>query len=161
MVQEFSKDAVIFYASPPQFRHPSDNISITFDHEQPYLRTMMSLIKNCDYFVGIDSVGQHIARAFNKPGTIIMGATNEINFSYPGHFQIIRKENHDPVYIPWRLSEFDCEFVNRENDGIMDFTDEDLDVIISTVQAKIVSSDVATVEAFAAEHIDFNVGKYD
>lgn len=145
IVKELSKDAVIFYASQPQFRHPNDNISVTFDCKQPYLRTMMGLIKHCDYFIGIDSVGQHIARAFNKPGTVLMGATNELNFSYPDHFELIRKEGREPIYSPWRLADFDCDFANRENDGIMDFSETELDQIIQTIQNKIGSSSIEKI----------------
>lgn len=137
IVKELNKDAVVFYASQPHFRHPNDTMSITFDDKQPYLRTMMGLIKYCDYFIGIDSVGQYMARAFNKSGTVLMGATNEINFSYPDYFNIVRKADKKPIYAPWRLAEFDCEFANRENDGIMDFTDEELNSVIATVQEKI------------------------
>lgn len=137
IVKELSKDAVIFYASQPQFRHPNDTLSVTFDDKQPYLRTMMGLIKHCDYFVGIDSVGQHMARAFNKPGTVLMGATDETNFSYKDHFQIIRKENRKPTYSPWRLADLDCDFANRENDGIMDFSEAEVQKIIQSVQERI------------------------
>lgn len=145
IVKELSKDAVIFYASQPQFRHPNDNVSVKFDDKQPYLRTMMGLIKYCDYFIGIDSVGQHIARTFDKPGTVLMGATDEMNFSYPDHFNIVRKEGRKPIYSPWRLTELDCDFANRENDGIMDFTSTELSNIISSIQDKIASSTVKQV----------------
>lgn len=137
IVKELSKDAVIFYASQPQFRHPSDSISVTFDDKQPYLRTMMGLIKHSDYFVGVDSVGQHMARAFDKKGTVLMGATNDLNFTYPDYFTLARKENRTPVYSPWRLADFDCEFANRENDGIMDFSDVELDDIIESIKSQI------------------------
>lgn len=145
IVKELNKDAVIFYASHPQFRHPNDTISIPFDDKQPYLRTMMGLIKHCDYFVGIDSVGQHMARAFNKPGTVLMGSTNETNFSYPDYFELIRKNDREPIYSPWRLADFDCDFANRENDGIMDYTDDELNKIITSIQNKIGSSTVTKV----------------
>jgi hypothetical protein len=137
IVKHLSKDAVIFYASQYQFRHPNDKFSISFDDKLPYLRTMIGLIKHCDYFVGIDSVGQHIARSFNKPGTVLMGSTDEKNFSYPEHFDIFRKTNQKPVYSPWRLSEIDCDFANRENNEIMNFSSEELCNIISSIQNKI------------------------
>lgn len=145
IVTELGKDAVIFYASQPQFRHPKDNISISFDDKQPYLRTMMGLIKHCDYFIGIDSVGQHIARSFNKPGTILMGSTNETNFSYPDHFNTVRKSGRTPVYSPWRLADFDCDFSNRENDGIMDFTKDELNSVIQKVKEEIGVLSVAKI----------------
>jgi len=145
IVKELSKDAVVFYASHPQFRHPNDNLSVTFDDKQPYLRTMMGLIKYSNHFVGVDSVGQHMARAFNKEGTVIMGSTSETNFSYQDHFKLFRKANRTPVYSPWRVADFDCDFANRENDGIMDFSEDEIKEIIQHVQNKIGASTVTKI----------------
>jgi hypothetical protein len=93
----------------------------------------MGLIYHCDLFVGCDSVGQHIARASNKPGIILMGGTDERNYSYPNHFTIVRKEEHTPVYSPWRLSDIDVEFADRANDGAMDLNNEEFSGILNLV----------------------------
>jgi hypothetical protein len=37
------------------------------------------------------------------------------------------------VYTPWRLSDVDVEFADRENNGIMDFNTEEMKDIISIV----------------------------
>lgn len=140
IVQALSNDAIIFYASLPAFRHQNDTLSISFDEIPSYHRTLMGLIYHCDYYLGCCSVGQHIARAFNKPGLVAMGGTNEINFSYPNHFTIYRKKNRYPTYMPWRLSEVDCEFADRENEGLMKFTDTELNEIISIVKQNIGAS---------------------
>lgn len=137
IVQELSMFATVIYASMPQFRHPEDNISITFDEHQPYLRVLTSFIDQCDYYVGVCSVGQHIARALKKPGAVIMGGTNENSFSYPEHFAILRKEGVFPVYTPWRLSDADCEFSNRANEGVMDFTDEEIQEICEFIKYRV------------------------
>lgn len=135
VVREISKHAVVLYVGSPELRHPNDNISIPLDEYQPYLRTIMSVISQCDFFVGICSVGQHMARAFNKQGLVLMGATLEQNFSYPNHFKIFRKEGRIPYYTPWRLSEVDCEFSDRMNEGIMHYTEEELDNIIDIIKS--------------------------
>lgn len=140
IIQQLQNDCVILYASAPECRSNKDNISITFDHMHPYHRTLMSMIYHCDLFVGCCSVGQHVARAFNAPGLVIMGGTNEKNFSYPEHFTIYRKNNRKPVYVPWRLSEIDCEFADRENNGLMSFDDKEIDEIISIIKKEISSS---------------------
>ena len=140
IVQSLSTDSTILYASLPEFKHPNDIHSISFDEIQPYHRTLMALIYHCDYFVGCCSVGQHIARAFNKPGLIIMGGTNEVNFSYPNHFKIYRKKDKSPKYIPWRLSEIDCEFMDRENDGLMKFNEQEIDEILKIIKNEVGSS---------------------
>lgn len=146
IVQVLSNDAIIFYASLPVFRHPNDSFSISFDEIPFYHRTLMGLIYHCDYYLGCCSVGQHVARAFNKPGLVVMGGTNEINFSYPNHFTIYRKKNRYQKYVPWRLSEVDCEFADRENEGLMKFTDTELNEIISIVKQNIGSSSTEKFE---------------
>lgn len=140
IVQSLSNDAIVLFASMPEFRQANDTLSISFDHMQPYHRMLMCMIYHCDYFVGCCSLGQHIARAFNKPGLIAMGGTNEVNFSYPKHFTIYRKPNTTPQYVPWRLSEIDCEFADRANDGLMNFTENELNQIIKIIKQNIGSS---------------------
>jgi hypothetical protein len=137
IVKELSKHVTIVYASMPQFRHPNDNVSIPFDEHQPYWRVFTSFIQQCDYYVGVCSSGQHIAKAFNKPGAILMGSTDERSFSYPDHFAILRKEGRTPVYSPWRLSDGDCEFADRSNEGIMDFSDEEIKDICELIVERV------------------------
>jgi ADP-heptose:LPS heptosyltransferase len=140
IVQYINNDCVILYASQTELRPITDKFSVTFDHIQPYHRTLMSMIYHCDLFVGCCSVGQHVARSLNKPGLILMGGTSEYNYSYPDHFTIYRKPNRIPQYVPWRLSDVDCEFVDRANDGIINFTDTELDQIIDIIKQKLSSS---------------------
>lgn len=134
IAREISNDAVVLFASQPNLRHSHDNITISFDEHFPYIRVLTSFIEQCDYFVGVCSVGQHIARAFNRPGLIVMGGTSEKNFSYPDHFNIFRKKDRVPHYTPWRLAEGDCEFSDRMNDGIMDFNLQELTEIVSIIK---------------------------
>lgn len=140
IVKNISKNATVVYASQPQFRHPNDTFSISVDEYQPYIRTLIGLISECDFYVGICSLGQHIARCFNKPSLILMGATNEQNFSYPNMFEIYRKKDRKPFYSPWRVSEVDCEFADRMNDGIMDFTKEEINEIIEKINLNITNN---------------------
>jgi hypothetical protein len=153
IVKALKNDAAIVYTSQPQFRHPNDKYSIAIDEYKPYLRTMMGLISECDYFVGVCSVGQHMARAFNKPGLVLMGATMEQNFSYPEHFTIYRKKDRVPEYSPWRLFDTDCEFSNRQNDGIMDFTNDELKEIIKIIKTNI--ADTNSIN-FDEKHLEAN-----
>jgi ADP-heptose:LPS heptosyltransferase len=89
------------------------------------LRFYMAMISQCDYFVGVDSVGQHMARAFNKPGLVIMGSTFEKNVTYPDHFKIYRN-GVKPTYSPIRIGGIDCEFADRSNDGVMKFSEKEI-----------------------------------
>jgi hypothetical protein len=38
-----------------------------------------------------------------------------------------------PTYSPIRISGIDCEFADRMNDGIMNFTDKQIDEMVSIV----------------------------
>jgi ADP-heptose:LPS heptosyltransferase len=122
LVQKISPDALIVFFGDKQFKHPGDQTSLYLENHNPDLRMFMSLINQCDYFVGVDSVGQHMAKALGKPGLVIMGATSETNVSYPDHFSIFRN-GKEPVYSPIRLTGIDCEFADRANDGIMTFSE--------------------------------------
>lgn len=127
MIERLSKDALIFFFGQPELRHPGDTISVNLTAFSPDLRMYMALISECDYFIGCDSVGQHMARAFDRPGAVFMGSTFEKNVTYPDHFRIIRNKGKTPVYSPIRVGGVDGDFADRLNDGIMTFTKDQLD----------------------------------
>lgn len=139
LISEMNKYALVLNASPPNFRHSQDTYSMFFDDPNAnYFRRLMAFVYHCDYFVGCDSVGQHIARAFNKPGLVIMGATDEINYSYPEHFTVYRKPDRSPAYSPWRLSDVDVEFADRMNSGIMDFNQKEISDILGIIRKDVI-----------------------
>ena len=39
------------------------------------LRQWAGIIANADYFLGCDSVGQHLVHAMDKKGTVVIGST--------------------------------------------------------------------------------------
>jgi hypothetical protein len=126
-----SQDAVVLYFGPDEFIHPGDNFMMNVKNMSNIdLRFYMAMISQCDYFVGVDSVGQHMARAFNKPGLIIMGSTFEKNVTYPEHFKIYRN-GVKPTYSPIRIGGIDCEFADRSNDGVMKFGEKEIREIYS------------------------------
>lgn len=139
MIYNLSKDYTVIYFGEKQFYHPGDNYSISFFDNGADLRMYMSLIANCNYFIGVDSVGQHMARAFNKPGTVILGATLESNVSYSNHFHIHRNQ-HVPTYVPIRMSNIDCEFANNLNSTTMLFDEVDIKKIMDQTNAQQLSS---------------------
>ena len=79
--------------------------------------------EEADYFVGVDSVGQHMARAVGTPGTVIFGSTFPVNTSYPDYFQIIEKPGIRK-YSPIRLAGLDTMLANRINEKLMDFEEK-------------------------------------
>lgn len=128
-----SNKYLVVYFGDKNFIHPGDNVTWKPSEElQADLRFWMACINGCDYFLGVDSVGQHMARSFNKKGTVIMGSTFEINVSYPGHFKFFRN-GLTPTYDPIRLSPADCEFSQRSNDCIMDFNNNQITELCNLV----------------------------
>jgi ADP-heptose:LPS heptosyltransferase len=102
------------------------------------IRMWSAIVEASDYFIGCDSVGQHMAYAFNKPGTVILGSTFAKNITYPDHFQIIQKQPVDIKYCPIRICDgLDSDLANRYNDTCMDFTDAETNDIITKIKTDI------------------------
>ena len=99
----------------------------------PDLRAWSAIIEASDYFIGCDSVGQHMARAFDIPGTVILGSTYAENISYPDYFQIIENENVAKTYSPIRACGFDSHLADRLNDRLMDFDDDQIGKIYTQI----------------------------
>jgi hypothetical protein len=103
------------------------------------LRMWASLIKVCDYFVGVDSVGQHMARAVNTKGTVIYGSTFPINTSYPDYFQILEKEG-PKKYSPIRITGLDSTLADRYNESLMEFSEKEIkeiyDAIVTNIEKR-------------------------
>jgi hypothetical protein len=135
LVAELSKDYNIVYMG----EHKLDvvNLPIFQPTEQMPLRAWAAIIESADYFIGCDSVGQHMAYAFDVPGTVICGSTFPINTTYPEHFNIVEKKGATRVYSPIRISGFNCEEADRLNDALMDFSKEELKQIIANIREHI------------------------
>jgi ADP-heptose:LPS heptosyltransferase len=137
IAKNLSEDYLVVYFGEKEFIHPGDNFSWKPCVEiQTDIRFWMTCIYFCDYFLGVDSLGQHIARSFEKEATIIMGSTFEKNVSYPEHFNFFRNE-HTPVYSPIRIDGIDCEFADRSNNNCMAFSNEQLNNLCETVREQI------------------------
>lgn len=96
------------------------------------LRMWSAFIDAADYFVGCDSVGQHIARSLNKPGTVIIGSTFASNTSYPNFFNIVEKDV-PKVYSPIRISGLESHLADRVNETTVEFTDEEINGIYASI----------------------------
>jgi len=135
LIYEMSKDNVVLFFGPKELYHPGDKYSVEFFSNNPDIRLYMTMIHLCDYFVGVDSLGQHVARAMNKPGMVIMGSTFEENVSYKDHFTIYRN-NQTPIYVPIRIANQDITLTESLNSGIMDFTEDDLNNMLEKINVK-------------------------
>lgn len=98
------------------------------------LRQWAGLIRGADYFIGCDSVGQHIADAVGTASTVITGSTYPINISHPENkkFTIIDMGEKEREYSPIRIAP--DEMCDRLNDGLMKMQDSDIDKVIKSVQ---------------------------
>lgn len=132
IVNNLSKDYNIIYFG----EHMLSSDSVSFKC-QAQLRIWAGIIDYSDYFIGCDSVGQHFAYTFNKPGTVILGSTFAENISYPDHFQILYRSNHDVMYSPIRIQNIDSDLADRYNDTCMDFTEKEIDELIEKIRSDI------------------------
>ena len=96
------------------------------------LRMWSAFIDAADYFIGCDSVGQHMARALNKPGTVVLGSTFAINTTYPDYFNIIERDI-PKTYSPIRISELECHLADRVNESTIEFTDEEINKMYESI----------------------------
>jgi hypothetical protein len=121
----------LIFMGEPEYQIQTD----TYSYKMPMgtdLRMWAALIEQVDYLVGIDSVGQHMARAVNTPGTVIFGSTFPYNTSYPDWFQIIERDT-PKKYSPIRIAGLDSQLADRFNDSCMDFDAEEINEVYQQI----------------------------
>jgi len=96
-------------------------------------RGWAGVIELADYFIGVDSLGQHLAYSVGTPSSVILGSTFAVNISYPNTHNIIEKEGFEKEYSPIRLAQFDSHLADRLNDGVIDFSERELDDIFTNI----------------------------
>jgi hypothetical protein len=132
--EKLSKNYNVIFFGESSFKMPEDTFTNKIDNIS--IRDWASIIDAADYFVGVDSVGQHMARSVGKPGTVIYGSTFAVNTSYPDYFQIWEKPGIKK-YSPLRLSELESGLANRINEGLMDLTEKEIKEIFDKIVADI------------------------
>lgn len=97
------------------------------------IRHWAGIINEADYFLGCDSVGQHIAYMLDKPATVVVGSTFKENVSYPDYdkFDILDMGEGRRRYSPIRITV--DEVADRTNEGIMVMNDKIEEVIAESV----------------------------
>jgi ADP-heptose:LPS heptosyltransferase len=101
------------------------------------LRRWMGVINAADYFLGCDSVGQHLAVALNRPATVVIGGTYKENVSYPSckKLKIIDLGEGKRMYAPIRLCS--SEIADSNNEKLMTVDDAILTKIMLSVDSNI------------------------
>lgn len=94
------------------------------------LRQWASLLKQCNLFLGCDSVGQHLCNALDIPAVAVFGSTYPINVSYPetDTFRVVDLGENSRRYSPIRITQ--DEYIDRCNERLMYMTDEIEDYVL-------------------------------
>lgn len=122
LVRKLGQKYNMIFFGEPEFQLKEDTYAAKYTCD---LRQWGALIQEADYFLGCDSVGQHLARSVGTPGTVIFGSTFPINTSYPDYFQILDRSTHKK-YSAIRIAGLDVSLANRLNESTMTFTDKEL-----------------------------------
>ncbi len=101
------------------------------------LTTWAGIINASDFFLGCDSMGQHIAYALDKPTTVVIGSTFPENISYPDakNFHIVDNGKEKRKYSPIRITMDEC--CDRNNEELMLLDDTKIKEVIKSIRDKI------------------------
>jgi hypothetical protein len=139
IINELKRDYGVIIMSEIHFPLEKDEDKGKYKVARPQIADMRlwaSIISASDHFLGCDSMGQHIARAFDKTATVVLGSTYPENISYPEckDFDIIDVAKDRRRYSPIRIS-IDDE-IDRYNDEAMEMTKEQIAQVISSVRKR-------------------------
>jgi len=104
----------------------------------PSLRDWAAIIEAADYFIGCDSCGQHMRKAFDKKASVVIAGTHKTNTTY-NDFHIIER---DVPFYPdsMRISGFQSHMSSRLNEPRIDYTQEEIEnayhEIIENIEGK-------------------------
>jgi hypothetical protein len=129
LAKKLSQRYNLIFFGEPDFQLKEDTYASKYTCD---LRQWTALIGEADYFLGVDSVGQHIARALGVPGSVIFGSTYPINTSYPDYFNII-DNGSTRKYCPIRIAGLDVSLSHRLNESTMKYTDKELNDIYTSI----------------------------
>ena len=139
IINDLKKDYGIVIMSEIHFPLEEDEDKSKYKVARPQISDMRlwsSIINASDHFLGCDSMGQHIAKAFGKTATVVTGSTYPENISYPNDrdFDIIDIGLDRRKYSPIRITMDDV--IDRYNDESMEMTSEQIKNVISSVKKR-------------------------
>lgn len=149
LINELKKDYGIILMSQIPIQTGEDN-AIAWP-QNIGIRQWMGVINAADYFLGCDSLGQHIAYALGKPATVVIGSTFPENISYQDekNFDIIDVGREKRRYSPMRIVM--DESIDRNNEALMVLKEENFKQIIESVKQRIGSSSKDVKSKFGAK----------
>ena len=138
IINALKKDYAVIIMSEVHFATEEDESKYPIARPQlSDMRVWSAVIEIADHFLGCDSMGQHIARAFDKTATVVVGSTYPENISYPGHkdFDIIDVGDGRREYAPIRITM--DERVDRFNDEAMELNKKQIDEVIASCRKRL------------------------
>lgn len=135
IISELQKDYAIIIMS--QVAIPGwEKMGVAYPKDVSLLQ-WAGVINASDYFLGCDSVGQHMAHAVGKPATVVIGSTFPENITYPDNkdFNIIDLGLDKRLYSPIRMVFDDTS--DRVNESLMVMDDSIHKKIKKTIKDKI------------------------
>jgi hypothetical protein len=153
IINELKKDYAVIIMSEIQFPLEKNEENSKYKVARPQISDMRlwaGIINASDHFLGCDSMGQHIAKAFGKTATVVLGSTYPENISYPNSkdFDIIDVGFDRRKYSPIRIS-IDDE-IDRYNDEAMEMDKDQVQKVIASVKNRMGKS-VAYTGNFVAQ----------
>lgn len=135
LVERLSESYAVILMVP--FKVPTEKAMRAAVPDDADLLKWAGIINAVDYFVGCDSVGQHLANALNKPATVIIGSTFPENITYPDNknFTIIDNGKGKRTYSPIRITH--DHGIERDNEDLMILSEETLNKVIKSVENKL------------------------
>lgn len=132
IVEELSKDYAVILMT--NLKIPTDKPMGAAIPDNASLLQWMGIINAADYFLGCDSVGQHMAHALEKPATVVVGSTYPENISYPFNkkFTIIDNAKEKRTYSPIRITMDPA--IDLHNEDSMILTEENFKKTIKSVK---------------------------
>ena len=105
----------------------------TYFVENINLRKWFGLLHAADAFIGCDSIGQHVAHSFDKSSYVVLGSTYPENVTYVDNknFTIFDFYKDKRIYSPIRITM--DEFPDRQNEGAMLLTDDEISQIANKI----------------------------
>ena len=150
LITELKKDYGIILMSQIPIQSEIDSQSVAWP-QNIGTRQWMGIINAADYFLGCDSLGQHIAYSLGKQATVVIGSTFPENISYQDekNFDIIDIGKNDRRYAPFRITMDDN--AERNNEALMVLKEENLLEIVNSIKSRIGSGSKDIKSKFGAK----------
>jgi len=125
ILDQLDKDFLIINFSHLEIKHPK---IYNFNGD---LRMWFAIISLADYFIGVDSIGQHIAASSDLPGHVFFGGTAVENLAYPDLHTVMQRDGFPKAYIPYRQN-----VSHALNDKAMSFDQKDIAEMCEKINKK-------------------------